>query len=267
VTSCGIELDEIGWPQELYQLAVPAEFVLAAQIQIWLPTLRGFSSRAREMLTLVDALQNSIANVFRPEALSQPVTESAVYVEELLRLAALQQFDIAKHVLSVNADVLGAFFYDPSEGGGGYRRNYKTRIALYWGVLGLIAARLEVPVESLTAKVLAHELAHAYTHLGFDRDGRRWTGQGFAKSDHNVKEALAQYYTARCLERISERFPGPYDAYLKLLPYQPEAYQKHVVWLDKSSPELVGAMLAALRRNGAIKYEDFCDRLSIHKSP
>jgi len=64
-------------------------------------------------------------------------------------------------------------------------------------VIGVCAGWLGVPVEELAAVVLAHELAHAYTHLGRDVDGRRWEAQAFRDGEHAPKEGLAQYYTAR----------------------------------------------------------------------
>jgi hypothetical protein len=38
--------------------------------------------------------------------------------------------------------------------------------------------------------VLAHELAHAYTQLGADIDGRRWAAPSFAKAETALKEGL-----------------------------------------------------------------------------
>ena len=39
-------------------------------------------------------------------------------------------------------------------------------VILYWGAIGIAAKYLQVDIEDLTAVVLAHELAHGYTHLG-----------------------------------------------------------------------------------------------------
>ncbi len=83
------------------------------------------------------------------------------------------------------------FFFDSGENGSRYRRKYSTQICLYWGVIGLVARLLGVSVEGLTITVLAHEYAHAYTHLGFDRSGGRWTGEAFGASEHELVEGLA----------------------------------------------------------------------------
>jgi hypothetical protein len=52
-------------------------------------------------------------------------------------------------------------------------------------------------VEDLTVVVLTHELAHAYTQLGADIEGRRWPAAAFAAAESGLKEGLAQYYTDR----------------------------------------------------------------------
>lgn len=64
-------------------------------------------------------------------------------------------------------------------------------IEVYWAVIGLVAALLDVRIEDLTTVVLTHELAHAYTHLGYDIDGANWPGQCFAKTESVLKEGLA----------------------------------------------------------------------------
>jgi len=75
-------------------------------------------------------------------------------------LATADRFDFVKWILDVREDVLGLYTV-PGE-------HPHARVDLYWGVIGLVAGMLAVSVEDLTAVVLAHECAHAYTHLGSD---------------------------------------------------------------------------------------------------
>jgi hypothetical protein len=63
-----------------------------------------------------------------------------------------------------------------------------ARVELFWGVIGLVSRLLGVSVEGLTVKVLAHELAHAYTHVGADADGRRWGTTAFQRTDRALLE-------------------------------------------------------------------------------
>jgi hypothetical protein len=111
------------------------------------------------------------------------------------------------------------------------------------------------------AVVLAHELAHAYTHLGRDIDGRRWEVQAFRDSEHALKEGLAQYYTARVAHRLLAQVPGCRAAYEALLPHQPRAYRAHVPWLADFTPEEVRYAMIAVRREASASLAEFERRL------
>lgn len=174
--------------------------------------------------------------------------------ELLARLDAAKPLDV---ILQFNEDILGVYTYrlprkdkrafllqepeDPMSG----------EIYLYWGVIGVVAPLMGVSVEALAVKVLAHELAHAYTHLGADIDGHRWPSVGFSEADHELKEGLAQYYALRACQRLQQRIPGALEAYVGLLPHQPDAYRTHVAWLkDGASPEEIRIAMLEIRRRG-----------------
>jgi len=117
----------------------------------------------------------------------------ASLAEALLREA--QRFSIARWILEVNEDALGAYFFDgpgephlPLDAGVAVA----GRVDLYWGIIGLVGRLLDVTVEDLTAVVLAHELGHAYTHLGLDINMHRWSITGFQTAERRLKEGLAQ---------------------------------------------------------------------------
>ena len=57
-------------------------------------------------------------------------------------------------------------------------------------------------VEALTVVVAAHELSHAYTHLGRDIDGRCWDTEAFAHAETGMVEGLAQFYTALICDKL-----------------------------------------------------------------
>src|SRR5207302_578999 len=103
------------------------------------------------------------------EHLGPAVPQAGEVARRLLQLS--EGFDLVCHILAVDEDVLGVYRFSPhevSDTGEASRGN--GEISLYWGVIGLIARALGVSVESLTVLVLAHELGHAYSHLGFDID-------------------------------------------------------------------------------------------------
>jgi hypothetical protein len=134
------------------------------------------------------------------------------FAESLLRESAA--FNLAKWILDVNEDVLGCYFYsvpDPSKPWRSERR--ESYIELYWAVIGLVARAIGTDVEDLAVVVLAHELAHAYTHVGCDIDGESWSSSAFCAADRALTEGLAQYYTFRVCDKIKTQLPGVLGAF------------------------------------------------------
>jgi hypothetical protein len=169
------------------------------------------------------------------------------FADEMLAVAA--KFDFVKWILDVHDDVLGLYTVP------GDRQD--ARIDLYWGVIGLVSGMLAVSIEDLTAVVLAHELAHAYTHLGSDIDGHCWSTNGFTRSARAVIEGLAQYYTYRVCERLTGVAPGAKRAYATLLPRQPDEYRTHTPWVKENRPEEVRLAMLQARRAGPVSLDDF----------
>src|SRR5262249_44577334 len=124
-----------------------------------------------------------------------------------------------------------------------------------------VAAMLGVEPEALTAVVLAHELAHAYTHVGADIDGDRWASKSFADSQHALKEGLAQYYTERVCHRLANQFPNAVLAYRELLQRQPAAYHTHEKWLKEFRPEEIRSAMLSIRRSGVGTEAEFNEEL------
>ena len=146
-----------------------------------------------------------------------------------------------ERIVGINEDVLGAYFFRI------------PKIQLYWIVIGIVARLLKVSVEALTVVVLAHELAHAYTHRGFDIDGGRWDTNAFAGSDLEVVEGLAQYFTDAVCRKWSSSRHAPLDAFEKLLLKQSHAYRSYRDWIGHDDPEggeIVRVSMIACRRSG-----------------
>ena len=110
--------------------------------------------------------------------------------------------------------------------------------------------------------VLVHELAHAYTQLGADIEGRRWAVNAFAKAETALKEGLAQYYTHRVLQRLEKRYPEAFAVYKQMLLRQPNAYRTHMEWIDNSTPEAVRRAMLEARRRQEEKLSNFNRRLA-----
>jgi hypothetical protein len=174
-------------------------------------------------------------------------------------LQRLEKEDPVGTVLAVHEDILGAYICD-STSTDEFAVNRAT-IRLYWGVIGLVSEWLGCTVEDLTVVVLAHELAHAYSQLGADIEGRRWPSKHFAAAETALKEGLAQYYTERSLERLKNRFPGAITTFGILLKKQSGPYHAHEPWRDNFSPEAVRRAMIEIRRWGEGKVAQFQTRL------
>lgn len=279
---CPINVDQIGYPKEIVdKISIEDKYKLAALLSLYTPELVNLC-RSSDILSVAinkNPLRFLAKNLleeknFDPESKEKVLDKSISTLRYCNRLSKLlhktvsdyqNQFDLVKHILSVDKDILGSFSYrekqdkyGSSEKFSSYAESYHAEITLYWGIIGLVASALGVSIEGLTIVVLAHELAHAYTHLGFDRDGVRWDGHGFSDSDHELKEGLAQYYTAIVIKSLPEtQKVEAQKAYDTLLPKQPKAYQSHKSWLENATPEAVGSALTVMRRQGKITYNKF----------
>jgi hypothetical protein len=148
-------------------------------------------------------------------------------------LTMLDQHDPLKRVLSVSEDILGVYEYDARDMLAEERTVNRATIRLYWGVIGLVSEWLGCEVEDLAIVVLTHELAHAYTQLGADIEGRRWPAPLFARAETALKEGLAQYYTERVLRRLDHRAGSALAVFRAMLPKQSDAYRAHEPWVQE----------------------------------
>lgn len=179
-----------------------------------------------------------------------PATQSEVLnTAALLRrlLDVIQKQSAVKQLTEVEQDTLGAYFFRVPE------------VHLYWMVIGFVAGFLGVSVEALAAVVVTHELAHAYTHLGRDIDGRRWDTEAFAGADLAIVEGLAQFYTAVICQKLDPRFPAAQRAYSQLLTCQSGPYLVHNKWLEdaQSAGEAVRVSMLRCRSNAIGNLERF----------
>jgi hypothetical protein len=166
-------------------------------------------------------------------------------------LKETERFSLTRWLLEVHDDVLG--IYTPAgatlfEDQVGASLPASSSIDLYWAVIGLIARDQALTIEAVTAVVLVHELSHAYTHLGFDIDGYRWSTTAFMKSERSLIEGLAQYYTALACQYVSRASPTILQAYERILEHQSGPYVVHTRWLRDFNPEEVRLALLDVRR-------------------
>lgn len=170
-------------------------------------------------------------------------------------LRKLDERNAVKQIIGIEEDVLGAYFFRIPQ------------IRLYWVVIGITARTLGVAVEALTIVVLAHELAHAYTHLGRDIDNERWDTGHFAGSDLDIVEGLAQFYTKVICTRLQDRMPAALQAYEALLKEQSGPYRAHLNWVesDERGGEIVRVSMIECRSRGITASSNFCEAIKRYR--
>lgn len=171
-------------------------------------------------------------------------------------LIALDMMKAVDQIVGIDEDVLGAYFFRIPE------------VQLYWSVIGISARALGVSIEALTIVVLAHELAHAYTHLGRDIDNERWDTDRFAACDLDIVEGLAQFYTHVLCSRLGARMPSALPAYQALLSKQSGPYRSHLGWVEdrERGGEIVRVSMIECRSRGILKSAEFLAAVQRHRA-
>lgn len=253
---------EFDWDPELIGLLTP-----------YRSSLVSVKNAAAELLDLSDILTTGASP--RPSVLNPvPMREIKETLEFSKRcLKVLENQDPIKKILLVESDVLGEYRFEIKLTN--RNRRFRDRyiemvdddtvanlatIQLYWAVIGFFSRWTSWAVEDLTIVILTHELAHAYTQLGADIDGRRWSASIFSCTDTKVTEGLAQYYTDRVLRRLNHRYGGALDVFKKLLERQSEPYRIHEEW-QEYTPESVRLAMLEMRRGGETKLDAFTEFL------
>ena len=82
--------------------------------------------------------------------------------------------------------------------------------------------------------VLTHELAHAYTQLGADIEGRRWSAPTVCEDgDRDLKKGSRSIIRTRCSHACGERYGGALKVFEAMLPKQHKVYRTHEDWVKR----------------------------------
>ncbi len=259
-----------GFPKSIEKLKFTEKDELMLLLSPYYGRLESIQAGIASIEGLIDKLRKLEVGKQLLDGRDSSLIASQALTKVLLEHLALS--DPVRFVLSVNEDILGVYrYYVPVVGKqrGRYDEYAELRecsIELYWGVIGLLAIMLDVTTESLATVVLIHELSHAYTHVGADIDGERWSSIAFSDSDHALKEGLAQYYTDLVALRLKEKDPEVHLAYERLVERQPEAYRVHLAWIRRYRPEEIRHSMLAIRRADKGTIEQFENELLGAKS-
>lgn len=225
-----------GLPAPLSDVLEPAYGF--AEIVLNQPLLRSVVVGTRFMESARDSIRGSAGEVVGPAHPSEirRVRETAEAWLELVK-----DHDLNRALRRISEDVLGAYYF------------HRAEIGIFWMAIGLFSALYGIPVDALTVVVLAHELAHAYTHLGLDIDDFDWPTPEFASTDIAILEGLAQFYAeVVCKNLAAGQMPEAVEAFRRLLAHQNEIYHTHRTWVeedDRNSGEIVRVSLVECRRS------------------
>jgi len=179
----------------------------------------------------------------------EQVAATRAWLEEISKCLREEQIEDA--LRGIDQDCLGAYFYNG------------PRIEIYWAAIGIYARLFGVSVEGLTLVALAHELAHAYTHLGKDIDSVVWDTPAFAHTDDAIVEGLAQFYTRAICKKLEERFPAALAAFEALLNAQSRVYTDFTNWIPTHphQGEVVRFTMIHGRSNSIGEYQHFMQEM------
>ena len=206
-----------------------------------------------------------IMQIHQPSARSRwgakagPATQTEIQRVQETAQAWLDQLDASKAIdemLGIKEDILGAYYFHIPE------------VHLYWLAIGITALALGVSPEALTIVVLAHELAHAYTHLGRDIDNQKWETPDFAETELDIVEGLAQFYTEVICKRLKDRMPDALTAFETLLEKQSTPYMAHQGWVEdkEAAGEIIRVSMIQCRSRKIKIAEKFTSVISQHRT-
>ena len=238
-----------GLPEPLKQIGeetLPSGEQLGIEkIGMWAQDIKALDAVARRLEPLVGALGQIPEWEKQAKDYRFKLSGASILAKELEEYAA--KAALLKRISQINEDILGVYMPTarliPDKG----------QIELYWVVIGAVARLLGVDTEALAVVVMAHELAHAYTHLGLDSNGSRWE-DNFWNCDRGILEGLAQYYTHMTAEAMKEErgYDKVWTAYDRMTQLQRDnkatLYVNHLAWVKDISPEAMRFALLDLRR-------------------
>ena len=246
--------------QELVESRLPDDDMWAIElIGAWRHRIQDLARASKTFPVLIDELEKLESWAAKARRYRGILEELDLMASELQRQAQLAQ--LTQKLMSIEEDILGAYFYSERAGLFG-SEPYKTRIELYWLVIGSLARLIGTSVEGLTVVVLCHEFAHAFSHVGKDIDGKTWRSS-FASAHKYTKEGVAQFYTGRVMKKLAEQgYPELLAAYETLLQHQQGPYKCHLEWAEYSPEVMREALLQARRSPKSWEFEIFTTALS-----
>ncbi|OGU58703.1 MAG: hypothetical protein A2X64_00015 [Ignavibacteria bacterium GWF2_33_9] len=174
---------------------------------------------------------------------SHSIRETIEYYDFLINL--VNETNIKQEIEKLKFHLLGSF--NPLE----------NKVYINWFGILLASIFYEGSVEDFTIMSLIHELSHAYTKIGFDKDGNHWINETFENSDIKIKEGFAQQY---CELIIESNFEELMKLFIDFSINESRLYIEYRTWFDakeKHKVEKVRSLLIQTRTQQITSYNEF----------
>ena len=142
-----------------------------------------------------------------------------------------------------SADIWGGYFFRDG------------RINIYYLPLILFCQIYNVPLEQAIISTLVHEVAHAYHHMGKDKDNVTWTSM--SGTDLKIVEGMAEYFTWLFVETYKYNHTDMERTYNIMFKCLGNEYTVFKSWIPIYSKETIKSALLGTRKKSIIKYEEF----------
>lgn len=119
-------------------------------------------------------------------------------------------------------------------------------VTIWWFPIAVLARATQTPIRTFALSTLAHELAHAYSNMGRDGDGRGWAASGrWGGLDNDEVEGIAEAWTDVLMLRYDREHTGTWAEHARAsLAWQWGPYRHHLDegWLELDNEGLRAAL-------------------------
>jgi hypothetical protein len=158
------------------------------------------------------------------------LNQKAPFNDDIHNTQDSRDLESLHHTRSIE-DLLGAYFPE--------NRIRQGKIVIYEKVCDFVSEELAIDNEALIRLAIAHEIAHAISHLGKDKKDKIWSN--FNQAESAEKEYFAQMYALLYFREVGDR--GAEVSFHVLEAHQPEEYRSWKNYSICSLDMLTGALL------------------------
>ena len=130
-----------------------------------------------------------------------------------------------------------------------------NKIEIYYIPLILFCQIYSLPLEHAIISTLVHEMAHAYHHIGRDKDNVTWTKM--FETDNRIVEGMAEYFTWLFVETYKYNHPGMSKTYESMFDCLGDEYTIFKSWTPAYNKETIKSALLGTRKKSIKDYGEF----------